>query len=79
TSANAGKVVVICAQRINLNYSGYICAVVPEIDNHNAEWSHGEVVKLLQSQAINKNFCYATSVRWWAYSKSRNFGYLKHL
>lgn len=47
TSPNTGEVVIICAQRRNLNYSGHICATVSEIetDNHNAEWSHGEVVK----------------------------------
>lgn len=79
TSANTGEVVVICAQRRNLNYSGHICAVVTETDNHNAEWNNGEVVKLLQSQAGSKNFRYATSDRWWASSKYRNFGFWKHV
>ncbi len=77
TSANTGEVVVICAQRRNLNYSGHICVVVPETENHNAEWNNGEAVKLLQSQAGSKNFRYATSDRWWASSKYRNFGFWK--
>jgi hypothetical protein len=34
--------------------------VVSETDSHNAELSHAEIVKLLQSQAGNKNFRYAT-------------------
>jgi len=79
TSANAGEVVVICAQRRNLNYSGHICLVVPETENHNAEWKNGKVVKLLQSQAGSKNFRYTTLDRWWASSKYRNFGFWKHV
>lgn len=79
TSANTGEVVVICAQRRNLNYSGHICTVVPETDNHNAEWNNGEAIKLLQSQAGSKNFRYATSDRWWVSSKFRNLGFWKHI
>lgn len=79
TFANTGEVVVICAQRRNLNYSGHICVVVPETENHNAEWKNGEAVKLLQSQAGSNNFRYATKDRWWASSKYRNFGFWKHV
>jgi hypothetical protein len=68
---NAGEVVVICAQRRNLNYSGHICAVVTETDKHNGEWSHGEVVKLLENQAGSKNFIYTTEFR--------NLGFWKHV
>ena len=46
TSDNASEAIVICAQRINLNYSGHIYAVATEKDNH-------------KDQAGNKNFRYA--------------------
>jgi hypothetical protein len=76
-AANAGEVVVICAQRKNLNYSGHICVIVPETQDHKAEWGGDEVKKPLQSQAGAKNYRYSTRI-WWTSTKYRKFGFWKH-
>lgn len=76
-AANSGKVVIICAQRHDLNLPGHICVVVPEIDGQQAVRSSSKIVKPLQSQAGLKNYAYKSWV-WWTQPKFRDFGFWIH-
>ena len=76
-AANQGQVCIISAQRKNLNKSGHICAVVPEISGETAIRQGTRVIEPLQSQAGATNFAYGTST-WWTASKFRSFGFWKH-
>ncbi|HKX26727.1 MAG TPA: hypothetical protein VJ302_03445 [Blastocatellia bacterium] len=76
-AANHGQVVVICAQRRDLNRSGHICLVVPETSEHRATRSGGEVTIPLQSQAGANNFRYGGR-RWWTGEEFGGFGFWKH-
>lgn len=75
--ANAGSVCIISAQRVDLNRSGHICAVVPEAAAHPATRKNGLVVRAVQSQAGDSNFSYGGSV-WWTSSKFRGFSFWTH-
>ncbi|PWK29555.1 SH3 domain-containing protein [Pseudomonas sp. B21-040] len=76
-AANAGSVCFISGQRVDLNQSGHICAVVPETDDHRAQRKNGVVVTPLQSQAGSNNFSYG-GVVWWTASKFRRFSFWIH-
>lgn len=76
-AANQGQVCIISAQRKNLNKSGHICAVVPEISGETAIRQGTTVIEPLQSQAGATNFAYGTST-WWTHEKFRSFGFWKH-
>ena len=76
-AANQGEVAIICAQRINLNASGHIAAVVPEKGLHHAVWQGPRVTRPLQSQAGATNFRYGGST-WWTGRQFRRFGFWIH-
>jgi hypothetical protein len=79
-AANAGEVVVLAAQRVNLNQPGHIVVLAPEHGPHGAVRSGGEVVRPLQSQAgaSNKKLTTGTT-RWWAdANRFRAFGAFAH-
>lgn len=76
-AANIGQISIICAQRINLNASGHIVAVVPETALHRAIRKGDIVVTPLQSQAGSLNFRYGGRV-WWLGSQFRRFGFWIH-
>ncbi|WP_433766610.1 hypothetical protein [Pseudomonas putida] len=76
-AANAGSVCLISGQRVDLNESGHICAVVPETAAHSATRKSGAVVTPLQSQAGASNFKYGGSV-WWTSAKFRRFSFWIH-
>ncbi len=74
--ANGGGVGVICAKRRELNRSGHIAAVVPEIVGQAAVRVSGRVVRPLQSQAGARNFRYTNGPRaWWQGVEFREFGF----
>ncbi|MDH3530275.1 MAG: SH3 domain-containing protein, partial [Acidobacteriota bacterium] len=64
-AANDGEVVIIVAQRKQLERSGHICAAVPETAAHRAQWTNSKVVRPLQSQAGAVNFEYRANTKWW--------------
>jgi Bacterial SH3 domain len=68
TSANAGGLAVIVAQRVDLNRSGHIQIIAPEHGPFSARRTNGQVVMPLQSQAGSSNFRYGFlgRSRWWA-------------
>lgn len=71
-AANAGAVVLISAQRVDLNTPGHICPVVPENATHRAERSqNGEVRVPLQSNAGSSNFLFGGK-RWWTSAKFKS-------
>lgn len=73
---NKGKLGIVVAQRMNLNFSGHIVAVVPERPEAEASWSNGQVVSPLQSQAGVRNRRYFTGANWWLVpNKFRKFGF----
>lgn len=76
-AANQGQVCIINAQRTNLNASGHICAVVPEVEGNKASRASSEVIMPLQSQAGAHNFRYGVST-WWKGSQFRSFGFWTH-
>jgi hypothetical protein len=65
TEVNKGTLGIIVAQRINLNRSGHIVAVVPEKDDKIAKRNGSLVVSPLQSQAGANNKKYFTGSNWW--------------
>lgn len=78
-TANQGGVGIICAQRVDLNRSGHIVAVVPETAAQQAVRNGTSVVRPLQSQAGAVNFKYGTGTRaWWADAKFAHHGFWKH-
>lgn len=75
-TVNSGTLGIIVAQRINLNRSGHIVAVVPEDHSNFAKRSGEKVTSPLQSQAGINNRKYFTGNNWWEYSsKFRKFGF----
>ena len=80
-AADQGGVGIICAQRVDLNRSGHIVAVVPESTPPLLAQRAGGVVSLpLQSQAGARNFCFSCGTgKWWAGSQFRAFGFWTHL
>ncbi len=74
---NLGSLGIIVAQRINLNRSGHIVAVLPETEQHKAQHdAAGKVLSPLQSQAGVQNKKYVTGTNWWANpDKFRKFGF----
>lgn len=72
-AANDGVVCIICGQRVQLERSGHIVAVVPETGDHRA-LGGSQVTTPLQSQAGWNNFRYGTP-RWWLDSKFRDSGF----
>jgi hypothetical protein len=65
-NANNGAVCIISARRTDLNRSGHICAVAPEIEDKVAIRKKGFVTIPLQSNAGANNFRYGvTSSAWW--------------
>ena len=62
-AANEGAVCIACAQRVQLDQSGHIVAVVPETDDHRA-LGNAQVTTPLQSQAGWINFRYGTPRGW---------------
>lgn len=77
SDANGGKVAVICAKRKNINYSGHICAVLPESGTRKAKRTDGSVTGPLQSQAGASNKKYFTDV-WWTHARYREFAFWVH-
>jgi hypothetical protein len=78
-AANNGGVGVICAQRTDLNRSGHICLVVPEVPPHTAARRDGSVSLPLQSQAGTRNFSFSCgTTAWWTGSQFRAFGFWVH-
>ena len=73
---NAGKLGFIVAQRINLNRSGHIVAVIPETADQKAKRDvNNKVVSPLQSQAGAANKKLFTGSTWWVNpDKFRKFG-----
>jgi len=65
TEVNKGTLGIIVAQRINLNRSGHIVAVVPEKDDKIATRNGSLVISPLQSQAGANNKKYFTGNNWW--------------
>jgi hypothetical protein len=76
TKVNAGTLGIIVAQRINLNRSGHIVAIVPEKDLLKAQRDiDNKVISPLQSQAGSNNKKYFTGNNWWLNpNKFRKFG-----
>jgi hypothetical protein len=78
-AANAGGIGVIVAQRTDLNRSGHIVIVVPEIAPASAKRSDGRVQLPLQSQAGAANSCCSCGTsRWWVGQQFRSFGLWVH-
>ena len=78
-AANAGGVGIIVAQRTDLNRSGHIVIVVPEIASASAKRVNDRVQLPLQSQAGATNSCCACgTTRWWAGQQFRSFGLWIH-
>lgn len=74
--ANKGKLGIIVAQRMNLNFSGHIVAVVPERPGTKASWQNNQVISPLQSQAGVRNKRYFSGTNWWlSPNKFRKFGF----
>ena len=77
--ANAGKVAIIVAKRVNLARSGHILAVLPEHDGISAARDGQEVTRPVQSQAGAENFrARVTPTRWWMDSRFQSFGFWLH-
>jgi hypothetical protein len=74
---NKGTLGIIVAQRINLNRSGHIVAVVPETNGQKAQRdSANKLISPLQSQAGVVNKKYFSGNNWWANpNKFRKFGF----
>jgi hypothetical protein len=78
-AANAGGIGVIVAQRSDLNRSGHIVIVVPEITSASATRVDGRVQLPLQSQAGTTNACCSCGTsRWWVSRQFRSFGLWIH-
>lgn len=76
SQANEGRLGIIVGQRMNLNFSGHIVAVVPENENHKAAREGQQVTSPLQSQAGVRNKKYFTANNWWLKAdKFRKFGF----
>ncbi len=73
---NTGTLGIIVAQRINLNRSGHIVGILPELPDHKATRDSGnKVISPLQSQAGAVNKKYFTGNNWWVNpNKFRKFG-----
>ncbi len=83
--ANKGKVCIITARRIELNRSGHIVAVVPEVEGNDAlsavRFDDGRVKFPLQSQAGGTNRKYFKDIngsKWWSWSIYSDFGFWVH-
>lgn len=64
---NEGRIGIIVAQRLNLNLSGHIVAVIPENGTNVAQRNEsGEVISPLQSQSGRHNRKIFTGSKWWA-------------
>jgi len=64
---NEGRIGIIVAQRLNLNASGHIVAVIPENGTNVAQRTQtGEVILPLQSQSGRHNRKIFTGSKWWA-------------
>ena len=73
---NKGMSGIIVAQRINMNNSGHIDAVVPETSTLSARRSGNQVLSPLQSQAGAKNKQYYTGLNWWEdTTRFKKFGF----
>lgn len=74
---NLGSLGIIVAQRINLNRSGHIVAVLPETGLHKAQHNAANnIISPLQSQAGVNNKKYFTGKNWWANPNMfRKFGF----
>lgn len=76
---NTATLGIIVAQRINLNRSGHILAVLPESGDHKALRSGQIVLSPLQSQAGSLNKKYFTNNNWWINpGKFRKFSFWFH-
>jgi hypothetical protein len=75
-AADAGRLALIVAQRVDLNRSGHIQIVAPEHDAFAARRSDVGVTLPLQSQAGARNFRYGFlgTTRWWTGSQFRTHG-----
>jgi len=76
TKVNTGTLGIIVGQRINLNRSGHIVAVVPEKELLKAQKNvDNKTISPLQSQAGSNNKKYFTGNNWWLNpNKFRKFG-----
>ena len=77
-SANNGKLGIVTAK--NKKGHGHIQVVVPETDDHTAEWNdaHTKVIVPLFSQAGASNFKYGNIGRWWERENYINDGFYIH-
>ena len=76
TQTNAGKIGIICAQRVQLNKPGHIQIIAPEHGVHQAKRSAGKVTQPLQSNAGSRTFTYGfLNNNWWRGSAFRQFGF----
>lgn len=73
---NTGQLGILVAQRINMNNSGHIVAVVPETGSFRAKRNGaGQVIVPLQSQAGRNNRKYSAANPWWEdKTRFRKFG-----
>jgi hypothetical protein len=73
---NTGMLGFIVAQRINLNRSGHIVAIIPETSDHHAQRdANNNIISPLQSQAGVVNKQLFTANNWWVNpNKFRKFG-----
>lgn len=76
-AANNGLACIINARRVVGH--GHICAIVPETNEHKAEWdnAHQKVIKPLTSQAGGHNFEYKPFL-WWTDGSYRDIGFWIH-
>ncbi len=78
-AANQGQLGLIVAQRIDLNRSSHIVAVVPETGTFKAKRDvDNKVIIPLQSQAGVSNRKYFRDRKWWTDSKFREFVFFIH-
>jgi hypothetical protein len=78
-AANEGNMVVICAQRKDLNRAGHIAMVVPETNENKAVWQGGEVLRPLTSQAGVNNYSYRQAAAWWKMDQFRDHAFWQHI
>ena len=76
SEVNTGRLGFIVAQRINLNRSGHIVAIIPETSDHQAQRDAGNnIISPLQSQAGVVNKQLFSENNWWVNpNKFRKFG-----
>jgi hypothetical protein len=80
SAANDGDLCILVAQRLDLNRSGHIVAILPETDVIKAERKGGRVVQPIESQAGETNHvAIVKDSPWWANeARFRSFGLWRH-